>query len=75
MAVVKVADFDAIGKKNAITEPVETIRQDDLALCSGSYAIKINRGHDLVAIAQVDLALVGVCKSVGLPTSHVSIIA
>lgn len=73
--MVEVADFDAIGKKNAVTKPIESIGQDDLALCSGSYAIKINRGHDLVAVAQVDLALVWVSESVGLPKSHGSIIA
>ena len=75
MAVVKVAYFDAICKMHAVAKPVETVRQDDLAFCSGSYAIKINRGHDLVAVAQVDLALVWVGKSVGLPKSHGSIIA
>ena len=73
--MVEVANFDAIRKKHAVTQPIETIRQDDLALCSGRYAIKINRGHDLVAIAQVDLALMWVGKSVGLPKSHGSIIA
>ena len=75
MAVVEVAYFDSIRKKHAVTQPIETVRQDDLAFCSGSYAIKINRGDDLVAVAQVDLALVWVGKSVGLPKSHGSIIA
>ena len=75
VAVVEVTDFDAIRKKHAVAKPIETIRQDDLALCSSSYTIKINRGHDLVAVAQVDLALVWVGKSVGLPKSHGSIIA
>ena len=75
VAMIEVADFDAIGKKHAVAKPIETIRQDDLALCSSSYTIKINRGHDLVAVAQVDLALVWVGKSVGLPKSHGSIIA
>lgn len=73
--MVEVADFDAIRKKHAVAQPIESIRQDDLALCSGNHTVKINRGHDLVAVAQVDLALVWVGKSVGLPKSHGSIIA
>ena len=50
LAMVKVANFDAIRKKHAVTQPIEPIRQDDLALCSGGYTIKINRGRDLVAV-------------------------
>lgn len=73
--MIEVADFDAIRKKYAIAKPIETIRQDDFALCPGNNSIKINRGDDLVAVAQVDLALVWVSKSVGLPKSHGSIIA
>ena len=30
--MVKVTDFDAIGEKNAVAQPIEAIRQDDLAL-------------------------------------------
>ena len=73
--MVEIAYFDAIGKEHAVSKPIETIRQDDLALCSGCHTVKINRGHDLVAVAQVDLALMWVGKSVGLPKSHGSIIA
>ena len=75
VALVKIAHFGAISKPHAVAKPIETIRQDDLALCSGNNAIKINRCHDLVAIAQVDLALMRVSKSVGLPKSLGSIIA
>jgi hypothetical protein len=73
--MIEVADFGAIGKKHAVAQPIKTIRQDDFALCSGNNSVKINRGHDLVAIAQVDLALMRVSESVGLPKSHGSIIA
>jgi len=75
VAVVKVAYFNAIGKEHAIAKPVETVRQDDFAFCSGSHSIKVNCGDDLVAVAHIDLALVWVGKSVGLPKSHGSIIA
>ena len=73
--MIEVADFDAIGKKHAVAQPIKSIRQDDFALCSGNNSVKINRGDDLVAIAQVDLALMRVSESVGLPKSHGSIIA
>ena len=75
VAVVKVAYFNAIGKKHAVAKPIETVRQDDLSFCSGNHSIKVNSGDDLVAVAHIDLALVWVGKSVGLPKCHVSIIA
>ncbi len=73
--MVEVADFDSIREKNAVTQPIEAVRQDDLAFGADRNAIKFHGGDDFVAIAQVDLALMWVGKSVGLPKSHGSIIA
>lgn len=60
---------------DAIAQPVEAIRQDDLALGSEGDAVEIDAGHYLVAVAKVDLTLVRVGKSMGLPERHGSIIA
>ncbi len=73
--MIEVADFDAIRKKHAVAQPIETIRQDDLALCPARYSVKVDVGDDFVAITQVDLALMRVSESVGLPKCHGSIIA
>jgi trigger factor len=73
--MVEVADFAAIHEEDAIAKPVEAIGQDDLALCACGGAVNINGGTHLVAIAQIDLALVGNGECMGLPKRHVSIIA
>ena len=73
--MVKVANFIAIGEQNAVTQPVEAVGQDDLALGALRGAIDVHRGDDLVANTQVDLACVWFGECVWLPNGHGSIIA
>ena len=73
--MVEISDFAAIGELHAVAQPVKTVRQDDLARSSSWGAVDINTGNHLVAIAQVDLPLMGVGECVWLPKRHVSIIA
>ena len=75
VAVVEIADFRTIHEKDAITQPVEAIGEDDLAFGASWCAVDINGGAHLVAIAQIDLALVGSGECMWLPKRHVSIIA
>jgi hypothetical protein len=75
MAVVKVANLLSICKENAIAQPIESICQDDFALCSFGGSVDSVHSGNLVADPQVDLALVRVGESVWLPKRHVTIIA
>ena len=75
VAMIKIANFRAIHEENAVTQPVEAIGKDDLAFGSCGGTVNINGGTHLVAIAQIDLALVRSGECMGLPKRHVSIIA
>ena len=41
--MIEIAKFDAIVEQHAITQPVETVGEDDLALSALRHAIEINR--------------------------------
>ena len=75
VAVIKVADFITVHKKDAVAQPVEAIRQDDFAFGACGGAIDVDGRTHLVPIAQIDLAFMGGGECVGLPERHVSIIA
>jgi trigger factor len=65
--MIKVADFCAIRKCNAVSQPIESIREDDTSFSSYGYTINFCGGFNLVADAQVDLTLVGMSKRVWFP--------
>ena len=75
MAVVKIAHLSAICEKNAITQPVKAICQDDFSFGPLRGSVYIHCGHHFVSTAQFDLSLMGVGESVWLPKSHRPIIA
>ena len=75
VAVVEVADFGTVHEKHAITQPIKAIRQDDLAFGPCWCAVDINSCAYLVAIAKIDLTLVGDSECMCLPKRHVPIIA
>ncbi len=75
VAMVEVADFGTVHELDAVTQPIEAIRQDDFALGASRGTVNIHGGAHLVAIAQIDLALVWSGECMGLPKRHVSIIA
>lgn len=73
--MIKVSNFNAIGEKNAVSKPVETIGQEDFALGASRGTIEIDGGFNFVSTTQKDLAFVGFGQSMGLPNCHVPIIA
>ena len=75
MTVIEIADFTAVRELNAVPQPIKAIRQNHFARSTSGGSVDIDTGDNCVAIAQVDLALVWVGESVGLPKRHVSIIA
>lgn len=75
MAMIKVSNFNAIGEKNAVSKPIETIGQDDFALCTNWGTIEIDCCFNFVSTTQKNLAFVGIGQSMGLPNCHVPIIA
>ena len=73
--MVKVADFVSVDELNAITQPVEAVRQNYFAFGALWCTVNINGGYDFVSDSQVDLTLVRVGEGVWLPKRHDSIIA
>ncbi len=70
MTVVEVADLGAVREEHPIAQPVESVREDHLALGALGHVVDARLGRDLVAHAQVDLTLVRVGEGVWLPERH-----
>ena len=75
MTVIEVAHFGSVHEQNAVAQPVESVRQDDLALGALGNVVDPCLGRDRIAHLQVDLTLMRVCEGVWLPERHVPIIA
>jgi hypothetical protein len=75
MAMIEVAHFCTVRKKNSVAQPVEAVGQDDLAFSAFGGVVDSGFSNHFVANPQIDLTLVRVGKCVGLPKRHVSIIA
>ncbi len=71
VALIEIADLDAIVERDTVALPVEAVGQNDLARhpC-GNAGVEIDGGLDPVADLQVELAGMRVGQSVRLPIGH-----
>ena len=60
--MVKIAYFCTVCKAHAVTEPIKTIGQNDLALAAYRQPISFDRELYFVTIFEVDLAGMRRCK-------------
>ena len=54
--MVKIAQFGAVCKAHSVTEPVETIGQNNLALTARRQTTNVNSELHCVTVFEVDLA-------------------
>jgi len=65
--MVEVAQLCSIGKCNAISQPIESIRQNNATLGACGHSVEIDGGLHFVADAQADLSVMGRSKCVRFP--------
>lgn len=75
VAMVKVADLGAVVEQHAVAQPVESVREHDLALRARGSSVEVDDRANSVTEFQVDLAGVRSGECVWLPERHVSILA
>ena len=73
--MVEIADFVSIREQNPVSQPVESVRQDDFSFGASWCAVNIDDCDDFVSVAEIDLTLMWVGECMWLPKRHVSIIA
>ena len=70
VAVVEVAELDAVLEQHAVALPVEAVGEDHLALVPAATPGRSTRRPHPVTDAQVELTLVGLGEGVRLPHLH-----
>lgn len=73
MAVIEVAQLDSVREQDAVSLPVETVGEDDLALGAGGHIGQFDRGNHLVAETEVELFGMRFSEGVRFPRDHPSI--
>lgn len=71
--MVEVAQFDTVREQDAVSLPIESVGEDDLALRPGRHVSQIHRRHHLVTQPEVDLVGVRFGEGMGLPRGHTPI--
>ena len=70
--MVKVAHFHVVGEDDPVAQPVEPVRQNDLAFGAFGYAVQFDSGYDFVAVTQLKLVGVRFRELVRFPGRHTS---
>jgi len=65
--MIEVAHFGAVGKRDAIAQPIKPISENDATLGANWNAVDFTSGDHLVANSQVDLSIVGIGERVWFP--------
>ena len=73
MAVVEIAQFDAVREQNAVPLPVEAVGEDDLALGAEGHVGQLDRGDHLVAQTKIDLVGMWFGEGMRFPRGHTPI--
>ena len=67
VTVVQVAQFDTVVEEHSVTQPIEAIREDDLALRACGHSIKVDQRLHAIADCQIDLAVVRLGQRMWFP--------
>jgi trigger factor len=67
MAVIQVTKFDAVVEEHSVAQPVEAIREDDLALRSRGHSVEVDQRLHTIADREVDLAIVRLGQRMRFP--------
>ena len=67
VALVKIADFGAVGETDAISKPIKTVGQDHFSFRPNGYALNFCGSDDGVTCAQADLVGMGECQCMRFP--------
>ena len=72
--MITVSELNTVVEKHAVSQPTESIGQDDLAFGARWNAVQFDSGHHFVADRKIDLVLMGLGECVWLPKRHKSIL-
>ncbi len=70
VTVVEIADLGAVVEQHAVPLPVESVREQHLALGADGHPVDLGVGTDPITDAEVDLTVVGLGEGVRLPDRH-----